>query len=66
MELPGGAPYGPAYTGGIRLALGDNDGDGRADIVAAPGPGYPPLVRIFSSADHQLHHRHRTLRAVGH
>jgi len=30
--------YGPAIAGGTRLALGDLDGDGGAELVTAPGP----------------------------
>src|SRR5262249_38839175 len=33
---------------GIRVAAGDLDGDGTAEIVAADGPGEPPTVRVFS------------------
>ena len=40
--------YAPQMTGGVRVAAGDIDGDGLADIVAAPGPGAAPLINVFS------------------
>jgi len=36
------------FKGGVNLALGDFNGDGEADIIAASGPGQAPLVRVFS------------------
>jgi hypothetical protein len=40
--------YGPAFTGGVFVAAGDVDGDGRADVIAAPGAGGGPNVKVFS------------------
>ncbi|HVS70616.1 MAG TPA: FG-GAP-like repeat-containing protein [Phycisphaerae bacterium] len=37
-----------AFHGGVNLAIGDVNGDGAEDIVAAEGPGGSPLVRVFS------------------
>lgn len=39
--------FGEGFQGGIRLALGDVDGDRVDEIVVVPGPGGGPQVRIF-------------------
>ena len=36
-----------AATGGVRVAMGDFNGDGVLDLVAGTGPGVSTLVRIF-------------------
>ncbi len=42
--------YAPSFTGGVFLAAGDINNDGKADIVTAPGAGGGPHVRIFNGA----------------
>ena len=40
--------YDKTFKGGVRLAVGDFDNNGIADIVVAPGIGGGPHVRIFN------------------
>ncbi|HTK78018.1 MAG TPA: VCBS repeat-containing protein [Gemmataceae bacterium] len=46
--------YHPDFRGGVRVAVGDIDGDGVSDIITAPGPGMPSLVRVFNGRDLSL------------
>src|SRR5690242_1790324 len=39
--------YAPAFTGGVRVATADVNGDGVADIITGPGSGSGPLVKVF-------------------
>lgn len=39
--------YPSTFTGGVRVAVGDVNGDGVADIITAPGPGSTPHVKVF-------------------
>jgi len=41
------APYATG-TAGVRVAAGDTDGDGCADVIVAPGKGAAPVVNVFS------------------
>jgi uncharacterized repeat protein (TIGR01451 family) len=38
----------PGYRGGVRVAVGDVDGDNIPDVVTAPGPGALGRVKVFN------------------
>jgi hypothetical protein len=39
-----------SFTGGVRVAAADVNGDGVQDVIAATGPGAEPRVRVFDGA----------------
>lgn len=41
--------YEPTFTGGVRLALGDVNGDGATDLITSPGPGRPAEIKVYSA-----------------
>ncbi len=43
-----------SFRGGVRVAACDLNGDGRAEILAAPGTGRLPHVRIFTASGRQV------------
>lgn len=51
VELLSFFAFDSAFTGGVRVAAVDRNGDGKADIVAAPGHGGGPEVSSFSGID---------------
>jgi hypothetical protein len=47
--------FSPSFTGGVRVAAADLNGDGFADIVAGTGPGGSNHVTVFDGSDlHQI------------
>jgi hypothetical protein len=42
--------YNTNFTGGVRVAMADVDGDGFDDIITAPGAGGAPDLRVFDFA----------------
>jgi len=49
-----GFAYDPAFRGGVRVAIGDVNHDGRADIITAPGTGGGPHIKVFSGFNGEL------------
>ena len=39
--------YDESFRGGVRVSVGDVTGDGKPDIVTAPGVGGGPVVKVF-------------------
>src|SRR5439155_41844 len=47
--------YAPNFSGGVHVAAGDVNGDGRADIVIAPAGGMSgPQVKVFDGTNGNL------------
>jgi FG-GAP-like repeat/FG-GAP repeat len=44
------APFSAGFKGGIAVAAGDVNGDGKTDVIAATGPGTASVVRVFAGA----------------
>jgi len=46
--------YDPAFRGGVRVAMGDINGDGVEDLVTAAGTGGGPHIRVFDGVTHAV------------
>ena len=49
-ELRSFFAYPVAFTGGVRVAAGDVNGDGVAEILTSPGMGAMPQVKVFDGS----------------
>src|SRR5262249_33065977 len=57
QEVFGFLAYGAGFLGGVRVAVGDVNGDGYPDVITGAGPGGGPHVQVFdgfSLLRHQL------------
>lgn len=45
--------YAPNMNSGVRVAVGDFNGDARTDIITAPGAGSGPHIKVFSGNPNQ-------------
>jgi hypothetical protein len=53
-ELRSFNAFAPSFAGGVRVAAGDVNNDGFADIIAGAGPGGGPQVSVFDGVNGNL------------
>jgi glucose/arabinose dehydrogenase len=53
-ELASYYAYDAGFTGGVRIAAGDVDGNGIVDLITGAGPGGGPHVKVFSGTSASL------------
>jgi hypothetical protein len=46
--------FAPTFMGGVRVAVGDVNGDGVPDIICASGPGAGPIIEVIDGKTRQL------------
>jgi hypothetical protein len=44
-------PFEPGFTGGVRVATADLNGDGTLDVIVGPGPGRAAEVLVYDGKD---------------
>jgi trimeric autotransporter adhesin len=47
-------PFDSTFTGGVRVAMGDVNGDGALDVITGTGPGIATQVKIYDGKTQQL------------
>lgn len=56
-RIGGFSAYPGLFQGGVRVALGDVDGDGLPETITAPGPGMEPEIGVFSQTWNETNDR---------
>ena len=51
LDHVSGGAFQPNFTGGVRVATGDINGEGTPDIITGAGAGGGPHVKIFDGSD---------------
>ncbi len=46
--------FAPEFTGGVRVAMADVDGDQVDDLIVGNGPGQAPRLKVFRVVDNEL------------